>query len=120
MVKLLPGVTKKALTHNLKLYRSACASVNRQISKDDETKPKGISTESFDEIMNYATGQFIIDIRQAFNITEKTFVLFNFLIFYASVCVSVGLCATNIHFAVSLLQKIFLKSNLSGLDIHLI
>ena len=82
MVKILPGVTKKALTHNLKLYRAACSSVNRQISKDDETKPKGISTESFDEIMNYATGQFIIDIRQAFNITDKTYDFVNFSRFF--------------------------------------
>ena len=82
MVKIIPGTSKKALTHNLKLYRSACTSVNRQITKSDQTKPKGISTESFDAILNYGTGQFIIDMRQAFNITDKTFVLFPIDVIY--------------------------------------
>ena len=74
MVKIIPGTSKKALTHNLKLYRAACTSLNRQIKKGDESKPKGISTESFDALLNYGTGQFIADMRHAFNINDKTFV----------------------------------------------
>lgn len=91
MVKIIPGVSKKALIHNLKLYRGACASVNRQISKDDTTKPKGISSESFDALLQYGTGQFIEDMKKAFNITEKTFILniflnYMYLYYYCSLC----------------------------------
>ena len=78
MPRIIPGVTKRALTHNLKLYRTACASVNKQVSKDAAKQSKGITSNTFDKMLDYGTGQFIEDMNKAFNINDNTYFPFLF------------------------------------------
>jgi hypothetical protein len=83
MSKIYHDSSKKALSHNIALYKKACESVAKDNTSADSSEKTSMDPAVFDEIMNYSTGQLLTDFRTVFQLSDKPFAFFFVRSFYS-------------------------------------